>query len=229
LRARAPRLTSPLCSVGGRPYDESVDMHAYLSEIRPAIELLLPAIWAERDELVALEAEVERLTRTVESNYAQSRAIAESDIPDDDGIATLIHWDTYFGEDKERHHKSIELADLTQRAETHSFAVAAMAGTLLQFGKQGLSIVHNGLAASPPGRRMGSQALKDVIWQGRNQGLHWEAGRFTQPVEDCFTALASDYDRKFAEFRARNMAFDVVELLEWRNFEDFASDLRGLA
>ena len=50
-------------------------------------------------------------------------------------------------------------------------------------GKQGISIVHGGLGAAPNGRMIGSQPLKEVIWQGRNQGFHWAEQSFHPPVE----------------------------------------------
>jgi hypothetical protein len=56
----------------------AVDMQGYLAEIRPAVELLLPGIWAERGQLAELRTEVERLYSTMVGNYAQVDAIVSS-------------------------------------------------------------------------------------------------------------------------------------------------------
>ncbi len=111
---------------------------------------------------------------------------------------------------------------------SHTFSVAALAGALLQFGKQGISMVHRGLEHCPAGRSVGSQALKTVIWQGRNQGLHWEAGHFKSHVGECFDLLASEVDPRFGDYRQRNMAIDIVELLGWVTVDAFEDDLRSL-
>jgi hypothetical protein len=223
-RASGP---SARCSHGVR--FGRMDMQAYLVEIRPAVELLLPGIWAERDQLAQLKAEVAQLRSTMITNYAQVESIVSSDIPDDDGIATGLYWDTYFGVDKEQHYKAIDLKELDEKVQTRTFAVGALAGTLLQFGKQGISLVHRGLGAAPSGRAIGSQSLKNVIWQGRNQSLHWEEGVFSPAVQDCFKRLAAEVDGSFADFLNRNMAMDVVEMLGWRTVADFESDLTRLA
>jgi hypothetical protein len=50
----------------------------------------------ERDRAAALQAEVASLTAEAERNYQQVERIAQSEVPDDDGIATMVYWDTYF-------------------------------------------------------------------------------------------------------------------------------------
>lgn len=44
----------------------------------------------------------------------------------------------------------------------------SLSGALLQIAKQGISIVHCGLANCPSGRSIGTNAIKKVIWQARN-------------------------------------------------------------
>jgi hypothetical protein len=73
-----------------------MDMDAYLHEIEFAVRSLLPALWQERDRAAALQAEVASLTAEAERNYQQVERIAQTEVPDDDGIATMVYWDTYF-------------------------------------------------------------------------------------------------------------------------------------
>src|SRR4051794_20405960 len=50
---------------------------------------------------------------------------------------------------------------------------AVIAGAILQIAKQGLSLSHGPLGNCPAGRGIGSQTLSTVIWQGRNQAMHY--------------------------------------------------------
>lgn len=95
---------------------------------------------------------------------------------------------------------------------------------------KGISVAHGGLAACPDGRQVTpSQTLKNVIWQGRNQALHWEDGNPQPPVIRCFNALASESDPKFANYANGNLALDVIELLGWTDFNRFHADMTLLA
>jgi hypothetical protein len=71
--------------------------------------------------------------------------------------------------------------------------------------------------------------LKNVIWQARNQAMHWEEGRLNEAVQDCFTALAAEVDQKFSVYRMENMAFNVVQLLGWRTFQEFSAGMMSLS
>lgn len=84
------------------------------------------------------------------------------------------------------------------------------------------------ISAVPNGRQIGSQHLKSVIWQGRNQAQHWEEGSFGEAVRTCFAVLEADIDREFGQFTSRNMAFDVLQALGWVEVADFERDMRSL-
>jgi hypothetical protein len=49
-----------------------------------------------------------------------------------------------------------QLASLQVSIGTHQQAVQAIAGSILQIAKQGVSVVHGGLAAAPEGRKIGT-------------------------------------------------------------------------
>lgn len=204
-------------------------MEMYLQEIRHAVDQLIPLVWEERDVLRALEQELTTLAGLAKEEFNRADTMAmNAEDAEDVADATGARWDTYFGPERERFHKNREIDPVAQRVGAHDFSVAALAGALLQYGKQGISIVHGALAPAPPGRAFGSQTLKNVIWQARNQSLHWEEQAFRKPVEDCFDGLATEIDPKFGDFRKRNMSIDVVELLDWRDFDAFAGDLSTL-
>lgn len=206
-------------------------MPEYLQETEFAASNLIPIIWGERHRLREREAEVAALTERVRETYERARSIgADAEDADDVGLATAMHWDNYFGDDKERYHKDKQRVSLADQVAAHQFSAGSLAAALLQLAKQGLSLVHGGSAGWPAGRQVtASLALKDVIWQGRNQADHWEEGDPHLPVVQCFDALALEADARFADYRVRNLALDVVELLGWTDFDAFRADMMLLA
>jgi hypothetical protein len=50
----------------------------------------------------------------------------------DDGLATGLYFDTYFGEDKERHYKNKDWEKLASQITIHSFLFNSLAGSILQ-------------------------------------------------------------------------------------------------
>lgn len=207
-----------------------MDMQSYIGEIEYAASSLVQIVWTERTYLSKLEDEIASLSKVVETEYQKAQLWAmNAEDADDVMMAAGIHWNNYFGDDKDLHHKNKSRQVVTDNVLAHQFSVAALCAALLQYAKQGISLVHGGLPNCPSGRAIGSQGLKDVLWQGRNQAIHWEEGNFRKPVEDCFSALTTDIDSKFSQFKTRSMASDVVELLGWKSFDDFKADLLLIA
>jgi hypothetical protein len=201
----------------------------YLAEIEYAASSLFPVIWEERNRLQKLEAELDSLTRRVKDNYLRAEFLAtNSEDPDDVAMAAGVYWENYFGDDKDRYHKDKHREELVDQVATHAFSVDSLAGSLLQYAKQGISLSHGNLSACPNGRAIGTQFLKNVIWQGRNQAIHWEEHKPHLAVQQCFNKLAVDVNPRFSQYTTRNMAGDVVELLDWTDFAKFSADLLSL-
>src|SRR5437870_1412879 len=173
-------------------------MTDYLAEIEFAASNVIPIVWRERNRLRELEAEVASLTKLVEDNYRRAECVAmNAEDPDDVAMATGRYWDNYFGDDKERYYKDKDRAKLIEQIAAHALSIGSLAGSLLQYAKQGISLAHGGFANCPNGRSIGTQFLKDVIWQGRNQGIHWEEGKLHPSIQQCFEKLVKEADPKF--------------------------------
>jgi hypothetical protein len=205
-----------------------MDMVTYLSEIEHAVSTLIDALWIDVDKLKIQSENTAKLERQADAGYSRSQFFALNPDLDDEGLGTAIYWDTYFGADKERYHSSTVEDQLKARIQTIEFSNGALAGSILQYAKQGISIVHQGLANCPNGRQLGNQALKTVIWQGRNQAIHWEEGRLRQEVINCFNILANDYDHQFQKYHTECLALPVLNILGWRRFQDFHRDLLSI-
>lgn len=206
-----------------------MDMTTYLAEIEHAATAVIALIWREREKLKELEKSIAVHTDAMKAGYGKVASLVADPDLDDDLLATAVHWDTYWGPDKDQHEATEEKAAVTSSILARAFSTSVLSASALQYGKQGISLVHGGLQHCPAGRSIGSQAVRDIVWQGRNHALHWEEGNPHKPVEDCFNALTVDFGIQFADFKTRNLAFEVIELLGWRTFAEFKADMLTLA
>ncbi len=106
--------------------------------------------------------------------------------------------------------------------------VEALSGAVLQIAKQGISIVHgsNKFDCEKVGcKEFASATLLDVIWEGRNQAMHFEERKFGEGVDLCFGSLSS-VNSIFADYKKnKNMAHEIIKLLKWENYKNFHKDM----
>lgn len=208
---------------------QTMKISDYLTEIRHAVETVVDEIYREQDILAKTRAELTALTAATEDGYRRAEFLAMNRDLDDEGLGTAIHWDTYFGVDKDRYYKKAKYEEIAQRVAARQFSVAALSGSLLQYGKQGISL-HYGKKRTgcPDGRIVAGITLHEIIWQARNQALHWEEGSFHKPTTKCFEHLATNADTVFAQFKNRSLAFEILGLLGWNRAEAFFADMNLL-
>jgi hypothetical protein len=164
----------------------------YLKEIRHAVEVAMGAIHGEQERVEHLRKELAALTAAVDDGYARVDFLVRNPDLDDEGLGTAIYWDTYFGADKDRYNKNAEVDELIQTVAAHEFAVDAMCGSLLQYAKQGIALQYGTeRKGCPDGRTVAGLALHEVIWQARNQALHWEEKTLRKAPTACFEHLAT--------------------------------------
>ena len=99
-----------------------------LAEIQHAVVTVIAEIHREQLRLSELHAELAVLNATTDDGYRQAEFLAMNPVLDDEGLGTAIHWDTYFGVDKDRFHKSAEVELSEQRVAAREFSVAALSG-----------------------------------------------------------------------------------------------------
>jgi hypothetical protein len=204
-------------------------MNQYLQDIEYAASSVIDAIWREQAEIEHMDNKLVGLIRQAEDNYRRAENLQMEEDMDDYMGGVGLMWATYFGEEKEAYHLDKDLDAKRQTFLNHEFAIGSMSGALLQMAKQGISITHGGLTACPDGRLIGTVPLKQVVWQGRNQAIHFEEGKPNPAVVACFNTLEQEIDPKFKRFRIANLAFDIVTLLNWKTFNDFKLDMLLLA
>lgn len=203
-------------------------MAEFLDLMRHAATETLKLIWDERKQLEGLAAFIHAREGEIAEANRRVEFLAMNPDLDDEGIGTATYWETYFGPEKERYYAEKSREELEALIEVRRFSTNAQAGNLLQYAKQGISTVHQGKSACADGRPvLGGVSLRDVAWEGRNQAQHWEEGKPNKGVQECFDALAA-VDSRFGPYRTENLAFEIVNLLGWREFPDFERDMLKL-
>ena len=123
-----------------------------------------------------------------------------------------------------------EVAKLQSSLGTHQHAVQAIAGAILQIAKQGISLVHGGPISAPAGRLLGSLAVRDIVWQARNQSMHYEEGKFKKAVVILFATLEREQGPQFSltKYANQNRAKQVLDALGWTSYDAYAKDMKAL-
>ena len=203
----------------------------YITEIEFAASKVLEAIWTDNERAEKLKTEIEKEAQIVENEYKGAIALQNyAEDPDDVMLSVGMYWDNYFGKDKEVYHKNEKLKDLQQRLTTQEFSIISLCGNLLEHAKKGLSIVYGNPKNWPCGRKIGTQCLSEIIIQSRNQSAHIDEAiknrKFqNSKIDDSFKLLEKDIDGIFSDYNKRDMAFEIIKILNWRDFKSFKSDL----
>ncbi len=204
-----------------------IEMHQYITETEYATRNLLDLALQEEEQLKRLGdqiAPLEAKYRVHEWDYRSSEW--HDDFSDAYVMGAFQRMAKAAAEKKE---VEAEIARLQALIGTRQSAIQAICGAVLQIAKQGISIVHGGLTG-PLGRPVGRVALRDVVWQARNQAIHSEEGNFRQPIVQVFAALEADFGSDFSltQHLQQSRAKQVLKLLEWQSYDNYARDMESL-
>lgn len=123
-----------------------------------------------------------------------------------------------------------EVENLEASVRAHEYAVQTISGAILQIAKQGISVVHGLRASAHPGRTVGSLVVRDIIWQARNQAMHYEEGKPNDHVKALFATLEREQGAQFSLIvhEKQNRAKQVLDLLGWESYEAYLHDMQTL-
>ena len=109
-------------------------------------------------------------------------------------------------------------------------ATAAAAGAILQIAQQCIALTWPDGQRLDKGRPVGSQHLSSVIWNGRNQAMHFEDGEAKKQTKNCLDILYKDFSLDISDLasRPRSLAKDIIGLLGWHSYEIFANDMNEM-
>jgi hypothetical protein len=203
-------------------------MNQYLTDTEFAVKNLVELASAEENELKAKAARL----REVEAQLRVHKWDFEtSDLNDDFSDAYVM---AAFGRMAKAAQRAQglqqELASVQASIGAHQQAVQAIAGSILQMAKQGISIVHGGLGAAPEGRKIGTLPIRDITWQARNQAIHFEDGTFNPAVTKLFATLTDEQGPLFslALHAHQSRAKQVLDLLGWSTYAEYLQDMQIL-
>lgn len=192
-------------------------MNQYLVDTRYAVENLFNILYQENKRLADTWAS-HKLMKTAEEELFKSGKKS--------GFVIEILMDVYgYGEAAKRF--EVEARDIAQNLNNISLSLSIIAGSVLQIAKQGISIAYSNLSNCPSGRAVGPDSLKNIIWHGRNQALHFEEGKYHSQTVACFQKLETTYGSKFSLGR-KNLALAVIEILDWTSYTKYEQDMSSL-
>ena len=189
-------------------------MHQYILDTKYASENLLLILNKERD---LLNEKLSSRKTMLEAEKGLFDSMRESGFTPE-GIMDL------YGFNKASENLWNEAKGILAFIVANTDSLSIIAGAILQIAKQGISFEYKSLSKCPDGRIIGQENLKNIIWQGRNQAMHFEEGKYGKRVEECFKKLEIDFGNRF-ELSDRNLSYDVLMLLGWESYTAYEKDM----
>lgn len=200
-------------------------MHQYLIDTEFAAKNLLQLATEEKSRLRELESSLINAEAKFQAHQWDFRT---SDMNDDFSDAHVM---AAFGRMASAHKEAeaikVEFAVIQASIHAREHAVQAIAAALLQIARQGMSASFGDVDAVPTGRMIGSLPIRDIIWQARNQALHFEEGSFRKTVTALFSTLEAEQGQIFSltQHLKQSRAKQVMELLNWDSYEAYRADM----
>ncbi len=208
--------------------DYKTRMQQYLSDTEYAVRALIDLIAAEERQLTQVENNYQIAKNQEHHLYQQLlNSPFNDDVTPAKEQATFVDW---ANSQRELTNLQNEIVLLKASIDAKSGSIGALCGALLQIAKQGVSLVYGGLNDCPNGRSIGCEKLKNIIWQGRNQSMHYEEVNLNQSVKNCFANLESTFGSNYSLtlHSRKNLAYHVIDLLEWKDYTKYEADMRTL-
>lgn len=203
-------------------------MKKYLEEISHAASSLIELIWFDFDKLEERNSQLKALT-------------AEFDVKHQVFLANEFHPAANFYHAKmAKAHEGIakpkaelerEIMDILVSIDAKSASISALSGAILQIAKQCISLKYGKPKSAPAGEDIDGVLIKEIIWEGRNQSIHYEnPNEISGNVVTLFAKLDSIRgDGVTWDARSKtNFAFEIVQFLGWRTYSDFEKHLKSL-
>lgn len=204
-------------------------MHQYIQDTEFAIQNLLRLATDEEREL---NASRERLANVAKELEFRQWDFQSSDLHDDFSEAYVMAAHARAAQTAQKAEQiRAEVSRLEASIVNRQHSIQAIAGAILQIAKQGISLVHGKPKAAPPGRGLGTLTVRDIVWQARNQSMHYED---TKPLSESVTTLFSTLEKEQGEqfslvkHPGQNRAKQVMDVLGWSNYAAYFDDMNRL-
>ena len=126
--------------------------------------------------------------------------------------------------------QQFKLEATKQALKTFDNSANILAGSILQIVQQGMSRVHGSIKTYPnKGRNIAGVSLCDLVWQGRNQAMHYETTATRADWSAVFSMLDIVQPGTFSllpPYESRAKA--IFGLLGWHSYSVYEEDLKFL-
>lgn len=204
-------------------------MHTYLEQTKFAAERIIDTLTSDFHELnrqiLTYQKAGDWMTKW--NNESREKGLLATALDKENFPQQLNMMSEMFTQARIASHKA---NDLSAELKAREFATQVLAGAILQIGKQAISVAHGSHDACPNGRMIGTQSIKHIIWQGRNQAIHFEDGNPHSPVIACFETLDNDLKTDLAPKLSQkvNLATHVIDILRWHSYAAYEADMVSL-
>ncbi len=202
---------------------------AFLRDSRHALVHLFAALDQYRDALAKAQKRVEELERSQKAlsdlfmyrdqwspnaNYLYSQYVAR--------LRGLEKHKSEASRQSQQDRLKDALASIGATVESMS----ALAGTVLQIAKQVLALRFTRKPTLPSARKVGSQSIVELIWEGRNHAMHWDEAEPKPRLKKMLDTLSADLRTKL-QVRENN-SLSILGALGWQSPEQVIADLSDL-
>ncbi len=203
-------------------------MKKYLQETKFAASSLIKLIWADYEDLENLNTQLKKLTAEFDIRYQIFLA--------NEFHPAANHYHAQMAKSYEcmaqpKAELESEIKKISESIDAKSASIAALSGAILQIAKQCISLRYGKPQNAPNGDDIGGVFIKDIVWEGRNQSIHYENPKdISDKVVALFTKLdAIRADGNTWDARSQtNFAFEIVNFLGWRTYDDFEVQLKSI-
>lgn len=200
---------------------------SYLADTRYATEALFTLINADVSKLAKQQ---EKLSGLKAKSHALERNYLSMDLSEDFSDVQLMNAGAQAHaafQDTAALSKEIDV--LQREIDDREFARRALCGAVLQIAKQGIHSSYSGYETAPRVRWFGKVHLAQVIWEARNQAMHYEGGPLDKPrkvFEELNAAGLLEFN--INEPPCKNRALEILVLLGWQQYADYERDMTAL-
>lgn len=196
----------------------------YIQDTEFALKTLIDTIFNEERIIKKLEIKISKYVMLFED----FRSYELGEDWDDMKLQDKFMKQAQFHKEHNIPKKQEELEKIKEELKNKNESINALSTAILQIAKQGISIVHGNLSKCPEGRKLGDETIKNIIWQSRNQSLHYEEEIHNTSVLDCFKKLKDEYGNKFDITNKTNKAKDIIDILGWNCYKNYYNDMNNL-
>ena len=204
-------------------------MNHYLLDTEFAVQSLFELVTHELNQISNLEKNLKVHRDRANLLMAEAYYVTDQDVDD---LETPGMYATRHG--YARHISTVQaiqckISKLEASYHAKDSSIRALCSSILQIAKQGISFAHGKNIPTIVIEPKSGEPISSIIWQGRNQSMHYEEGEYRKKLTSCFKkleqAFGSDLNLTTGDNKAKYIVFNV---LGWRTYSDYLTTMTQL-